>query len=242
MKTKVLAGTACSLTLFAMAQPALALTWFDFTSVNATTALGNAGGVNVTVTGTLNTTYSQTAGGVDYWAFPAYAGFTPTNTDVIALGIADSIIPVGDLKTISFSTPVQNVYLALTSWNAPPIVTLPGGDTTFSAPFLTLVGGVGYFLPSPGFGSSAPGGSGTNVLPGTFDEVNGIVQFVGNFSSITFVDTNENYHGFTVGYDSIANIPVPEASTWLMMMAGFGVLGSALRRRRPEHQVRVRFQ
>lgn len=56
----------------------------------------------------------------------------------------------------------------------------------------------------------------------------GIIRLPGTFTSITFIDSTESWHGFTAG---IANV-VPEPATWAMMIAGFGLVGVAARRRR----------
>lgn len=62
-------------------------------------------------------------------------------------------------------------------------------------------------------------------------EVHGVLQFRGTFTQLSFTDTNELWHGFTVGVGGVAG-GVPEPATWAMMILGFGAAGATIRRRR----------
>src|SRR3546814_812773 len=80
----------------------------------------------------------------------------------------------------------------------------------------------------------------TNVTPTSFDavgELHGVIRFQGTFSSVSFTDRSEFWHGIQIGIAGVAdpNQPppaIPEPATWLSMIAGFGMVGIAARRRR----------
>ena len=151
--------------------------------------------------------------GTDYWTTsvgsPDYTqGLVnrPTGPDIIALNAAGT-------GTITFSTPVDNVFIAFNSWNL--------ANVSFSSPFTIVSQGCGYW----GCGSFTPNASNT-AFTGSGETV-GVLEFSGRQSSITFIDTvDENWHGFTVGVSA-----VPEPSTWAMMLLGFAGLGFAGYRR-----------
>ena len=159
---------------------------------------------------------ARPAPGTDYWAAQV-ADYTdgavnrPTGSDIIALN-------AGGQKVVTFSQAVINPFFAFSSWN--------GNTVDFSAPF-TIVGqgcghwGCGTFVPN--VGNTGFTGSG---------EVHGVLQFQGTFTSISFTDVSENWHGFTVGAEGVSTGAVPEPATWAMMILGFGAAGAMLRRRR----------
>lgn len=197
----------------AMAAP---VTWTDWTSVTATAP--GAIGVLATTTGNVNVTFSgsysfvQTGCGTAYWDTGTYNGTLnkPLSCDIVALN-------AGGNKTISFDTAVVDPYIALMSWNS--------NTVTFSDAFEVVSNGPGYW------------GSGTPVLNGDSTgfvgagEVHAIIRFTGTFSSISFTDTSENWHGFTVGVAGKA-AEVPEPSTLALLMPAVGLALVAARRRR----------
>jgi len=65
----------------------------------------------------------------------------------------------------------------------------------------------------------------------TSGEVHGTIQLSGSYTSITFTDGSENWHGLTVGAPAVANV-VPEPSTYALMAAGLAGLALARRRRK----------
>lgn len=208
MFAKILVG-AMLLTTTAMAQ-AVTVQWASLTAQpDASTVKGTVAGVGVTFSGSVS--FSQLNNtGFDYWIDNGYTQGVvnrPTGTDLIALNI-------GGTKRITFAAPVKDVYIAFTSWN--------GNSPTFSAPFTVVSQGCGFWgcgtfnpnMASDGFSTSA--------------EVHGVLKFAGTFSSITFTDTTENWHGLTIGTSGA----VPEPASWAMLIAGFGLTGAAMRRRR----------
>jgi hypothetical protein len=199
----LLAGTA------SMAE-AVTVQWASLTAQpNATNVTGTLAGVGLTYTGAIGFTQLNNSG-TDYWVDLGYTqGLVnrPTGTDVIALN-------EGGTKTITFASPVKDVYIAFTSWN--------GNTANFSAPFTVVSQGCGFW----GCGTFNPNMAGTGFA--TSQEVHGVLKFAGTFTSISFTDTDEFWHGLTVGTTGA----VPEPASWAMLIAGFGLTGAAMRRRR----------
>lgn len=166
------------------------------------------------------TSFVQTASGTNWWTQPNPAALpytggdvenAPPPPDIIALG-------AGGTKTITFSQAVTNPFIALVSWN--------GNVVDFGTPIEIISQGQGFW------------GSGTIDLNGDGDgftglgEVHGIIRLPGTFTSISFTDTSENWHGFTVGFEGLddGETPVPEPGT--VGLIGLGALAIALARRR----------
>ncbi len=212
MKSYILTA-ALALTFGGSSAGAVTVAWADWTSASAGTALATiaapSGAIGVTYTGGYS--FVQTAGGTAYWNTGDYNGAInkPPGIDIVALS-------AGGAKLITFDKAVKDPYLALMSWNSNTVL--------FSAPFELISNGRGYW------------GTGTPVINGTSTgftgsgEVHAIIRFNGTFTAIGFTDTSENWHGFTVGVEDVAN-PVPEPATWALMIAGFGLVGVAMRRR-----------
>ncbi len=187
-----------------------AITWTDWTGAGSGVVTGNAGAVGVTFSGSY--AFAQTNGGTNYWG----CGFNCWDSTVAAppasdiIGLADS-----GTKTITFSAPVQNVFLALASWNGQANVTF---DRSFSQ--VGWVSGCGFW----GCGQL------TNLTTTSFTssgEAHGVLQFAGPVTSLTFTESNfENWHGIQVGIGT-----VPEPSAWALMILGFAAVGGGLRRR-----------
>lgn len=200
---------------------AVTVNWVDWTSqptsthVDGTLTLG-ANVIDVDYDGAIS--FTQTNGGTDFWSNCGVSGcynpdYTqgvinrPTGTDLISLD-------AGGQKTFTFSQAVVNPYLAFTSWN--------GNNVSFSAPFTVVSQGGGYW----GSGSFVPNGANTAFFGN--GEVHGVLKFQGTFTSLSFSDSSEYWHGITVGAEGLA---VPEPATWAMMIMGFGAAGAMLRRR-----------
>ena len=77
------------------------------------------------------------------------------------------------------------------------------------------------------------GGSAISVLGNTVsgNGGNGVVQFTGTFSSITWTNTPEYWYGFTVGMNGGEPV-IPEPTSLLLLGTGLGVIGLAAWRRK----------
>lgn len=88
----------------------------------------------------------------------------------------------------------------------------------FDSPFTILSQGAGHW----GGGSLTQDGNSVTGLEG-----NGLLQFTGSFTDISFTTPNfENYYGITVG------ALVPEPESYMLFMAGLGLVGVIARRRK----------
>lgn len=93
---------------------------------------------------------------------------------------------------------------------------------------LDFFAGSGEGLGALVFSTTAPAGA------GTWQGVSGSFTATGSFVTLTIVNQNTQFGGNDFGLDDIAltAASVPEASTWSMLLAGFGMVGFAARRRR----------
>ncbi len=197
--------------------------WATWTSAGAagpaSSAAGNINAVGVTYTGEINFTQINNTG-FDYWRdntatpYPAYVSGDVTNVpstvDLIAISGNGT-----STNTVTFSQPVVNPYMAIVSLGQPGI----GTTYFFDAPFSIVSFGQAYW--GNGTLTNAGGNiNGGHTLVGF--EGQGVIQFMGTFSSISWTTTSgEHWNGFNFG------IPTPGAAALL----GIGSL-SVLRRRR----------
>ncbi len=124
-------------------------------------------------------------------------------------------------------------------WRSATLTGTPQGLLDFTPTGIQLTQGQGYvaFLSTYGIagnsglayiGDCLPfgGACNSNSIPNLGDVVIGNVQGA-NLDEVNF--SHLNYHDLTF---SATITPVPEAATWAMMLAGFGAVGVAMRRRR----------
>ncbi|GAX60170.1 hypothetical protein SCALIN_C05_0256 [Candidatus Scalindua japonica] len=210
------------LTVPASAVMAVPVSWTDWTAsapseVTGTLTFGSST-VDMTYSGPYS--FAQTAGGVNYWNpsapyISAEVDNAPPASDIIALS-------VGGAKTITFSEAVVDPLLALVSWN--------NNTVEFGVPIEILSFGHGYW----GNGTPILNGSGTGFFGS--GEVHSVIRLPGTYTSITFTDTTEGWHGFTVGATDLA--AVPEPTTVALLGIGIaGLAGAELRRRRKKSVV-----
>ena len=109
----LVAAASCLVLGSASAAP---VTWTDWTSINASTALGSIGGVAVTATGGIALGgRSQTACGTNYWTQPN--GSNPAYTDGIVDNAPDACEQVGLIGpstiTVTFASAINDLVMAL---------------------------------------------------------------------------------------------------------------------------------
>jgi hypothetical protein len=199
-------------------------TWTDWT----TASNGAPGSASGTLTG-ITVSYS---GELDDFRISANSGIWAPNSSFVGGTSTASPSTVNDdlrlngsftgTNTITFGSPITNPLIAIWSLGAPGL----GASFTFNATPTFEVGG-----PNSQFGGSPISVVGNTV---TGNEGNGVVQFTGTFTSISWTDTFENFYAFTVGTAGTTTPQVPEPSTLLLLGASVIGLGIALRRaRRP---------
>jgi len=209
----ILAAGALVATCMETSQAA-AISWTDWTDKTTSSVSGslNVLGTDVDVVFSGSYSFAQTtSGGTNYWNpsapyVSAAVDNAPPASDIIAFA-------AGGTKTITFSQAVVDPVLALVSWN--------GNTVDFGVPITILSYGSGYW----GSGAPIKNDAGTGFYGS--GEVHGVIQLIGAYSSITFTDTSENWHGLTVGVTGLPSSTVPEPSTLLLFGAGLiGLAGS----------------
>jgi len=196
---------------------AVTVAWTDWTS-SAGSAITSSGELSVG-SETVDVTFQSTGhvlytGPTNYWTEYTPAPYTsgvvdnaPPPADIIQLNS-------GGIKTITFSQAIVDPYLALVSWNGN---TVDFGDNVFNI----ISQGSGYW----GSGTIVPNSDNTGFYGS--GEVHGIIQFEGAFTSLSFIDSSENWHGLTVGVGGLSDpavVPVP-AAVWLFGSAIAGFAG-----------------
>ena len=235
---------AATLVTLASAQPSAASTiyWTDWTSDTIGQTTGSAQGL-ISVPGSpITVSYSGEVTGqtnIDN----TYPSWSPSSS--YTGGDVGNAPPPGDIitqnggagtgvNTITFSTPISNPVMAIWSLGNGGVVT----QYVFPGTEVVNVEGGG---PSNEYGgSSIYLVAGANAITGS--EGNGVIEFIGNYSSITFTNpVFENYYGFTLGVAGLATPtnPTPPVSTpepgaiWLIG-TGIALFGLVKRVRSPE--------
>jgi len=207
----------CVLSLAAVTPAVAQVSWTDWTSAGTNTASGTLFGGAVDVTFGGEYFFVQTGCGGNFWTNPAtYISATvptaPPACDLVGLFL-------GGLKTITFSQAVVNPLIAMTSWNDQEL------GVTFSGPITILSQGPGFW----GTGTFSVLGGNTLIGSG---EAHGVIQLVVTYTSFSFTDNTENWHGFTIGAQDVAAGVVPEPATYALLTGGLAVLAAVRRRRR----------
>ncbi len=223
-KSLFLSFPICAFALIAAAVPSSAatITWATWTSGTASATAGSATGsltglgVGLSYTGEMESLID-----IPWLPTSSFTGGTVGNAP--PTGTNDSIQLFGGgtvVDTVTFSTPVTNPILAIWSLGQPPSF-FAQFDFAASEPFTIEGGGV-----NSSFGGAsifAGGACPANAICGA--EGNGVVQFNGTFSQLTWTNPiHEVYYTFTVGATGLATVgTVPEPASFFLM--GSGLLG-----------------
>lgn len=213
--------SAVSLTVGAVAANASTI-WTNWTAAAGGapgSASGTVSGVGVTYSGEV--IGATTNGSTTIWS--PNSSFIGGTVDTSPSAVGDEISLDGaytGINTITFSTPVTNPVFAIWSLGAPSV----GASFTFNITPTFEAGG-----PNSQYGGSAIVVNGNTV---TGHEGNGVVQFTGTFSSISWTDTFENFYAFTVGVNGGTTTATPEPGSIVLLGSGLVALVARLRARR----------
>ena len=222
---KILASTLVALTL--AAAPAVATTYVSSTSFNAvngnggfsygysdgTTAVAFDSNTGCVISGSI-CLHSAAQGNLPQASLGGTAGTVNVPADKVLLhpGNSDSLSVYG-----AFVAPTTSEYSYTIDLQS---IGTDTTDGTRYTPF-TSIGGVVTLL---GGGGALPTYLSTGSLSGT------IVLAAGEQFGV-IIDRNTVYYGDSTSFVATVGA-VPEASTWVMLVAGFGLVGAAARRRK----------
>ncbi|MFN0061939.1 MAG: thrombospondin type 3 repeat-containing protein [Myxococcaceae bacterium] len=183
---------ALAVVLFTGSVQSAPVAWVDWTSATAGTSgsatgtvVVNSANVSVQVTGEIYG--AQVSGGTNYWApttpyVSAVVDNAPPAVDIVRISLAG-------IRTITFSTPVANVFMAVLSVNS--------NAYRFNRDFEIISSGTGFF--GGGTLVRTDHGDGTYTLSGT-GEPHGVIRFTGSFASVSWLaTTDETWSAFTFG-------------------------------------------
>lgn len=173
--------------------------------------------------------FAFTTGGVNRWVPTEAYSPLPDNASFIQQvegveHVGGGVYASNGTRTITFSEAVINPYIALISVGSLELNLFV--EYQFDQPF-TVLSFNDPKLNDWGTGSYSILNDGKTL---SAKEFSGVIQFMGTFESLSFtLNTDENWHGFTVG--APARVPEP-ASLGLLAAGAIGLLGAVRRRAR----------
>jgi hypothetical protein len=200
--------------------------WTDWLTLNAPagTASGTMGGVTVNYSsnGPLSAAYTDCTSwpAADRWTGSAYTNGTVSNRPICdQMAITKPV-----MATVTFSSPVSNLYMAMLSVGQGGIPV----TYTFNQSFVVDSWGQGLY------GNGGPGIVMGNSFTG--EEFHGVLRFTSPVTTLTFTtNVEEHWQGFTFGA-----APVPEPASASLLLVGAALLGAgALSRRRTSISMRA---
>jgi len=226
MKTiKQLCATVALTTLLASTASALPIAWTDWqTSPTTSSAYGQmtvgTNVIDVTATSTSAFRAVQTGSGTNFLSGHSSnpSGSPYTNGEVDNAPTPSELIQMnlGGTVTLTFSTAIENIYIAMVSAN--------NNTVDFGTAITVDSNGRGYW----GAGTPLVNSGGTGFYGS--GEVHATFKLAGEFTSLSFTHTTENWHGFTLGIAGLASSSVPEPASLLILLTG--LMGLRLTRRR----------